>query len=748
MKKVQLLFFACLIQLCAFGHSVGINVKDSITQLPIQDVTIRIVSTDQVFATDINGFVNITLPKEELTTIQFFAIGYKLKEILVNEHSLNETQCIYLSPKVSSMSEVKVFSKLNTSIFNQMNQLDINYRPISNSQDVLRMVPGLFIGQHAGGGKAEQIFLRGFDLDHGTDIQITVDGMPVNMVSHAHGQGYADLHFVIPEFIQQVHFDKGPYQADKGNFTTAGYVAFETKTFLNKNFIKVEGGQFDTYRLVMGVNLLPQKQDQTNRSLIFGTECFYSNGYFEHAQHFDRINAFLKFHQVLNKKHSLTASISGFSSKWNASGQIPDRAVASGLIGFYGALDSKEGGQTARYNAQITVLSHLRNSIHLKQQLFLTNYAFELYSNFTFFKMDSVNGDQIKQAENRNILGYSAIFDRNHKYGKKDVFSSAGFQMRSDMIHKLELAHTLNRSTTLNELMFGNVFESNLGIFVQEKVHLSNKFILNYGTRYDLFLNAYDDKIVLNKNQVQLGVFSPKLNFSYQVKEGLQLYLNSGKGFHSNDSRVAVQNNGNQVIPSAYGSDLGAFYKINPKIMVQMALWYLWLGQEFIYVGDEGVIEQGGKTKRLGVDCSIRYEFIENFFFDMDLNYSKPRAIGVPDNEKFIPLAPIFTSIGGITMKRPNGINGSLRYRYMSDRPANESYSVVAKGYFIMDATLKYARNKYEFGMTIQNVMNQKWKETQFDTESKLQNESQPVSEIHFTAGTPFNLRLNFTWFF
>lgn len=748
MRKVQLLFFICLIQLYAFGHSVGFYVKDSITHLPIENVTIRIVSTDQVYSSDINGYVRISLTSDENTCIQFFSIGYRMKMMNVNESSLNNNDIIYLTPKVSSMSEVKVFSKLNSSIFNQLNQLDINYRPITNSQDVLRMVPGLFIGQHAGGGKAEQIFLRGFDLDHGTDINISVDGMPVNMVSHAHGQGYADLHFVIPEFIQQVQFEKGPYQASKGNFTTAGYVAFETKTFLNKNFIKLEGGQFDTYRLVMGLNLLPQKQEKINRSLIFGSECFYSNGYFEHAQHFDRFNAFIKFHQELNKKHTISAVISGFTSKWNASGQIPDRAVASGLIGFYGTLDSTEGGQTSRYNAQLTLLSHLRNSAHLKQQLFLTNNTFELYSNFTFFKMDSVHGDQIKQAEYRNILGYSATLDLNHRFKRKDVFTTAGIQMRSDVNKNLELAHTMNRSTILNELMYGNVLESNAGIFVQEKVHLSNHFTINYGLRYDLFSNAYDDKIAKERKQVQLGVFSPKLNFSYQLKEGLQIYLNTGKGFHSNDSRVVVQKKGNQVIPPAYGSDLGLFYKLNSKIMVQMALWYLWMGQEFIYVGDEGVIEQGGKTKRLGVDCSVRYEFIENFFFDMDLNYSKPRFTGVPDSQKFIPLAPIFTSIGGITMKRPNGINGSLRYRYMSDRPANETYSMVAKGYFILDATLKYTRNNYEFGLNIQNVMNKKWKETQFDTESKLQNENKPVSEIHFTAGTPFNLRLNVTWFF
>jgi hypothetical protein len=201
-------------------------------------------------------------------------------------------------------------------------------------------------------------------------------------------------------------------------------------------------------------------------------------------------------------------------------------------------------------------------------------------------------------------------------------------------------------------------------------------------------------------------------------------------------------------LPAAYGSDLGTIWKPFPQMVINAAYWYLWLNQEFVYVGDAGVVEPSGKSVRSGLDVSIRYQLAKNIFIDTDLNWAKPRAVGVVTGQDYLPLAPVFTSIGGITLKNKTGFSGSLRYRYIADRPANEDYTIVAKGYFVSDALVSYTYKKTTIGLSIQNIFNTKWKETQFATESRLKNETTSVEEIHFTPGTPFNSKLSFTYIF
>ncbi|MEN9400233.1 MAG: hypothetical protein RL632_1336 [Bacteroidota bacterium] len=730
-----------------FGQKNGLYFIDSLNNTPIENVRVKTSSEGIILFTDQDGFV----PLKNLNSsdsIHVFRIGYIPKVISAKHFNTSTTFRIYLSPNISSLSEVMVNASQNNSIFKDISELDIQLRPITNSQDVLRMVPGLFIGQHAGGGKAEQIFLRGFDLDHGTDIQLSVDGMPVNMVSHAHGQGYADLHFVIPELIQNVNFNKGPYFAEKGNFTTAGFVEFKIKDYLKKNFIKTEGGQFNTFRSVFGINLLGDQHRTKNQSLYIAGEAFYTKGYFDNPQNFNRFNGLIKYHDKLNENTSLTASISGFYSKWNASEQIPERAVSSGLVGFYGAIDNKEGGGTARYNANLELLSRIGKNATLRNQLFYTNNAFELYSNFTFFKFDSINGDQIRQKENRNIFGYNGTFSFDVKIGGIQSKINVGSQIRFDAVNNLELIRTKDRTITTKQLMFGNVRELNSGFFYSQKFAFNSRFDITTGLRFDVFNNTYDNALDSTLQHAQSAIFCPKLNLNYRINDHINLYVFNGKGFHSNDTRVAVLEKGKKVVPPAYGSDLGGVFKLGKKLYFQTAFWFLWLDQEFIYVGDEGVVEAGGRTRRYGYDLSIRHEIAKNLFLDFDLSLANPRALGVPKPQSNLPLAPKFTSIGGITYKNQHGISGSLRYRYMANRPANEDNTVVAKGYFILDATLNYSKKTWEIGMSIQNILNTKWKETQFDTESKLKNENAPVSEIHFTPGTPFSLRAYLTIYF
>lgn len=734
----------------AFSQNLkGIYVLNENTKTPISSVLISNLENSFQVNSDENGFVNLQNFSSENQKIYVSGIGYEKEEFDLNSIKKEKNfGYIFLNPKIVRIEEVQLKSSVKNNIFQTISDLDIHLRPINNSQEILRSVPGLFIGQHAGGGKAEQLFIRGFDVDHGTDVNISVDGIPVNMVSHAHGQGYADLHFVIPEMIDKVNFDKGPYFADKGNFATAGFVDFKTKDFLENNFAKLEVGQFKTYRGVLGLNLLKNKKDIKDQSLILATEAYFTDGYFDNPQDFNRFNGILKYHGKLNENNFLTAYFSGLSSKWNASGQIPDRAVGDGTIGWYGAIDANEGGKTSRYNFNANLKSYLKNGAKFSNQIFYTKYQFELYSNFTFFLNDPINGDQIRQKEDRNLYGFNSTYEKSvNLFGlKSDTY--AGIQLRYDDVNDLELSRTKDRSITTERLKFGDVDEVNLGVFWSQKISVNQNFDITPSLRFDYFDNQYHDKLLNQKLKSNSNILSPKIKFNYRLNDNVQLYSYFGKGFHSNDTRVAVLENGKKVLPPALGTDFGGIFKIGKKLILQSAIWYLWLDQEFVYVGDEAVVEEGGKTERMGIDVTARYEIYKNWFADFNLSLAKPRSLGISSSENLIPLAPKLVSTGGITYRKETGFNGSLRYRLMGDRPANEDNSVVAKGYFVWDGTFNYTTKNWELGVSVQNIFNVKWKETQFDTESRLQNETSPVSEIHFTPGTPFFSKLSFTYFF
>lgn len=752
MKKILHVILIALLPFCAQAHQgnlLGV-VYDQITHLPMQGVTVHITgigrttSTNELGQFRFNGLVSSDY-KIELTYV-----GYKAQIAQVNIQD-DVTSSVTFSMVVSDvlLSEVIVTSQ-HAHDQQLISGVDIKLRPITNSQEILRMVPGLFIGQHAGGGKAEQIFLRGFDLDHGTDIRLTVDGMPVNMVSHAHGQGYADLHFVIPELLQGVDFKKGPYNAEKGNFATAGWVDFRTKNALDRSFVKVEAGQYDSYRVVAGIDLLGQKGRQNNQSAYIATEYSFTNSYFDNPQNFNRLNLIGKHHGHISPNTNLTLTGSTFWSKWNHSGQIPDRAYESGAVGFFGSIDPTEGGQTSRTNLNAQFVTVTQNNFVIKNQAFYSQYNFELYSNFTFFLEDSIDGDQIRQKEKRNLFGYNGSISKQISVGKSQWTTTLGVQYRHDLTDGTELSHSKNRTETIQRNQYGDINELNAGVYADELIQVNEQLTINAGLRLDFFRSQYKNLLAqpVRAKHAQEAIISPKLNFYYTFNPRFQLYLNSGKGFHSNDTRVVVPQAGKQILPGAYGSDLGVILKPMPKLLVNVAVWYLWLQQEFVYVGDAGVIEPSGKSKRQGLDISARYQLSKILYLDADLSSAKPRAIGEPEGMDYLPLAPLLSSSGGLSVQMANGLNGSLRYRYIANRPANEDNSTMAKGYFITDMQLSYSKRKYNIGLSVQNLLNEKWKETQFDTESRLKGEALPVKEIHFTPGTPFFARLNLTLFF
>jgi len=297
----QLLFFAIALQAQeAFGR-VEDQRKD-----PIFGAFVSLKGTEIHTHTD--EFGNFKLSGVNINdTLSISLLGFKSTEVIVSD--FEEGIRVRLEDQIFDLGEVVVSQ--TTKELNVVSAIDLRVLPVQSSQEILRKVPGLFIGQHAGGGKAEQIFLRGFDIDHGTDVSITVDGMPVNMVSHAHGQGYADLHFLIPETVQSIDYGKGPYYSQVGNFGTAGYVQFLTKDQLDNSEIKFEAGRFNTFRTVGMFKLL----DEGQHDAYIATEYLISDGPFESSQNFDRLNFMGKYHARFNNGGRVSLLASHFSSE-------------------------------------------------------------------------------------------------------------------------------------------------------------------------------------------------------------------------------------------------------------------------------------------------------------------------------------------------------------------------------------------------------------------------------------------------
>lgn len=674
-------------------------------------------------------------------TLLFSHIGYE-SAVLIIENTSGELRVI-LNESSILIEEVVISPEINS--INLFSKIDLQINPVNSSQEVLRKVPGLFIGQHAGGGKAEQIFLRGFDIDHGTDINITVDGLPVNMVSHAHGQGYADLHFLIPETIDKIDFGKGPYHADQGNFTTAGFVNFETKEILNNSAIQLEFGQFNSFRTLGLFNVI----NNENHSAYLASEYILTDGPFESPQNFNRLNIMGKYTARLPNQDKVSVLASHFDSQWDASGQIPERAVKDGSISRFGAIDDTEGGYTDRTNFALSYDKNISNNTFIKNTVFYSLYDFELYSNFTFFLDDPVNGDQIRQKENRQIFGAKSEWNHSLDFNKTNGLLQIGIGLRNDKSLENELSNTVNRITTLDSTQLGNINETNLFGYLNANFDFG-KWIVNPAVRFDFFKFNYNDLLTpaYKTLSVDKAIASPKLNILYNHSGHLQFYLKMGMGFHSNDTRVVVAQDGKEILPAAYGSDIGLIWKPIPKLIVNAAAWYLFLEQEFVYVGDAGIVEPSGKSQRMGLDFGLRYQLNTWLFLDADVNYAYARAVDEPEGADLIPLAPPLTSTGGLSIRHPNGFYGGVRYRYLSDRPANEDNSIVARGYFVTDLNAGYQWKNLDFGITIENLLNTEWNETQFATESRLYDEPESVEEIHFTPGTPFFIKGSIRYLF
>ena len=674
-----------------------------------------------------------------LYSLVLFAIGGSLQaqEAEVEVSSSSDSAFVELDPV--TVTAKRTYSAGSDASFRAA---AFELMPRNSAQDILRVVPGLVVSQHAGGGKAEQLFLRGFDADHGTDVNIMVDGAPVNMVSHGHGQGYADLHFVIPETVERVDVVKGPYLARYGDLATAGAVSMKTLDSVEESLVRFEAGSFNTFRAV-GMFNTPLASQGVNA--YFGGEIYSTQGFVEQPQDLQRLILFGKAHAELGKSGFLTGTFSAFSSSWDASGQIPERAVRSGEISRLGSIDPTEGGTTSRFTGAFNYTVAGNNPFRLTGSF--TDYRFRLFSNFTFFANDSIRGDGIEQTDDRTILALKGERDFLYEEFGVPMLTRIGADVRSDDI-TVGLYHDSSRvrlETTDNS----RIRQQHIGPYVEQSIHLPwGRFLL--GLRADYFL--FDVENLLEQRGQPEGVsshflLSPKANLALPVNDDITLFVNSGFGFHSNDARsVVAQEKGS--IPRAFGSELGARYgSPDGPVAVSVAAWTLLLENEFVFVGDEGTTEESGRTARQGIDVELQLNLLHWLAFSLDATFSQGRFRDLPDNANAIPLAPNVTLSANMLLHYDNA-SAFLQLRHIGDRPANEDNSVMAKGYSLVDISTSYRVGQAELFVTVENVFDALWNEAQFDTESRLQNETEPVSELHFTPGAPRSVRVGIGWGF
>lgn len=734
------------------------------------------------------GFMLTDIP-EGTYTIRISLIGYKpVEETLRVKSGEPVTLNISLEPGPVDIAEIRVEAERPVSAASSraIRQLDLRIRPNRSAQDMLQLVPGLIIAQHAGGGKAEQIYMRGFDCDHGTDIAVYTDGIPVNMVTHAHGQGYADLHYLIPEVVEAIDVFKGPYLAQYGNLATAGAVSYRTVDHLEHNLVRIEAGKFNSRKMT---TLLQIPSGDIHQNAYFAGQFYMTDGPFKKSQNFKRFNLFGKFHTHFSEASRLTFSLGAFSSGWDASGQIPNRAIEAGTITRFGAIDDLEGGTTSRQNFALAFITGESSADEFLIQAYASRYNFKLFSNFTFFLNDPVYGDMIEQTDSRNLLGLNSMYKFRKILGKIVSNTTVGGGVRADNI-TVALWKSPDR---IRQYPFTdvNVFERDFFLWGEEELVFSPKWRLQCGLRADYFTFNLDDKLDTEdraESEVphasgyhQEAILNPKLNLIFRPSNSTDIYLNLGSGFHSNDARDVIyaqrinelveslerrgsskeeietvletynfdlSHRGIKTLPRALAGEIGLRTYVTRRFVIGLAAWGLYMEEELVFCGDEGTTEISGETRRVGFDFEARLQLSSWLWADMDVNVSEGKYMNEPEGANYIPLAPRLTSTGGLTAIHPSGFEGTLRFRYVSDRPANESNSVIALGHTLVNLAMGYRFGHFKLFASIENLFDSEWNDAQFDTESRLYDEAVPISELHFTPGSPRNIQFGLIYQF
>jgi hypothetical protein len=607
-------------------------------------------------------------------------------------------------------------------------QLDV--RPIMRVGEVLETVPGMIASSHAGGGKANQYFLRGFNLDHGTDFAQTVAGMPVNLPSHAHGQGYSDINFMMPELVAGLQYSKGPYYADQGDFATAGAANTNYVTSIDRPLVRIEiGGQGYDRALFAASGKLQAG------NLLAALEVSHNDGPWVQPDAFEKVNGVLRYSQgdAING-FALTAM--GYHGRWNSTDTVPQRAIATGLIGRFGTLDPSDGGNSYRYSVSGDWQRGSGSSL-TKVTAYGIGYNLDLFSNFTFYLDDPVHGDQHEQADHRFVSGIKVMHKRQTRWAGRAVQNTFGVQVRNDDIANLALYHTEARQR-LSTTSQASVLESTAGVYAQNEVEWAPWLRSTVGLRADATrFRVVDNMNSLNSGTTSDGIVSPKAAVTFGPWAATEFYVNAGEGFHSNDARgvMAIRAlNGNPITPvtplvKAKGAEVGVRTVATPHLQTTLAIWTLRLDSELTWDGDTFGSVPSPASTRSGVEFANYYSPRRWLTFDTDVSWSKARYTEPNPAGPYVPEAVGTVVSAGATINNLRRTFGSLRWRYFGPRALIEDNSQRSKAtsLFELEAGYQLAK-KLRVNLECFNLLNSSVSDVDYYFASRLPGE--PVDGV------------------
>lgn len=626
---------------------------------------------------------------------------------------------------------------------------DLRIRPIAREGELLETVPGVIVTQHSGDGKANQYFVRGFNLDHGTDFQTRIEGMPVNMASHAHGQGYTDLNFLIPELVEYLDYRLGVYHAEVGDFGSAGSAEFHLVKRLARPFVTVGGGEFGLARGAAGVS-----ERVGNGDLLVAGEVKGYNGPWQLAQRVRKFSGVSRYSWNRGaSQFSLLAM--GYRNTWNSSDQIPLRAVQSGLISRFGNIDNSDGGNTQRYSLSGS-WRHVGDNSVQDVQLFGIYSDLSLFSNFGYFLDDTLQGDQFNQREHRVVLGASVKHTQPVEAMGIGHVLKLGGQTRADVITGLGLYHTVARRR-VGTVRQDDVREWGTGGYAELESRWTPRFRSVLGARADVYAFNVDAHISQNSGSRTAAIVSPKASFVFAPTAGTELYLSGGLGFHSNDARgttISVDpvsgGTAQQVDPlvRSRGAELGL--RVTPLAgwRSTVTAWLLDLDSELLFIGDGGATEPSAASRRRGITFANFYRPFPQLSLDLDVALAHARFAGVPSGQDRIPGALESVVAAGITWSPvERGLFGAIRVRNFGAYSLIEDNSVRATPTTMLSADAGFLVSGIRIQASVLNLLNARDDDIQYYYASRLPGEAAGgVEDVHFHPVEPRQVRVSLGW--
>jgi outer membrane receptor for Fe3+-dicitrate len=622
-------------------------------------------------------------------------------------------------------------------------------QPQGRPAQVLRLIPGFIAVEHSGGaGKADQYFLRGFDADHGTDVAFFADGMPINLRTHAHGQGYADLNFIIPETIEGLDVLKGAYHAEIGDFGTAGAVNFKTRQVVKEGVVQLAGGQFDTQR-----HLLMFSPTAGKVRTLFAAEGYYTNGPFQNDNRYFRTNVLGKATMNPNLRSELSLTGTYHKAQWNASGEIPLRAVNAGMLDRFGAIDPTEGGRTTRATSRLNYHYDATAGGRFFADAYAQYYRMDLFSNFTFFLNDPVNGDGFLQTDRRVVYGGATGWRQAGKLMDVESALTAGVQIRVDDLHA-RLGPQMKRTQT-GTTTDSDVLEASYSPFVKAEMQPVSWMRLTGGLRSEFFTfdvrNRCASCTIQSSGRTASSIVLPKANLVLGPWFTTEFFANYGEGFHSNDARSAIAS-GSAPLARARTYEVGVRSKPWGAEGMELigTLWAVDLNSELVFAGDQGTTQIRGASRRRGLEVGARGPIRGPLSFNGSVTWTKAEFT----NGNAIPLAPELTAYGAAILKWPVGLTTQLQATYLGVRPLVEDKSLKSPSWLTFDLSTRYQlpvkmeRGRLEAFLFVQNLFDTKWEQATFAFQSRLQSEAAGVTDIHVVPGTPRMFMGGMAWYF